>query len=472
MKRFVALLILFALAGGAYYYTQVYLPSSTAATTANSAGPGGGRRGGGRGDGPIAVLATDARTADVPVTIDAIGTVQALNTVTARAQVDGKLMKLAFKDGQDVKAGDVLALIDPTTYQATYDQAVAKKAQDQAQLANAKIDLERYERLAKTEYGSRQQADTQRATVAQLEAQVRSDQGAIDNAKAILDYTTIRAPLDGRTGIRLIDEGNIIRSGDTTGLVVITQLRPISTIFNLPQQQLRPVSDAMAQKPVHVEAFDSDGITLLDAGTITVVDNQVDQTTGTVRFKATFPNDRLQLWPGQFVNVKVLVRTLRDAVVVPTSAVQRGPSGPFVYVVGDDGKVSLHPVTVGQQNETQSVITAGVEPAMKVVTTGFTRLTDGATVSVSAAAEDGAAKPARPVNRDQVRQRRPRENGEIRPARGDGQGRGEGRGSGDGRRRQEGRTNPPDQPGSANAPDPATTAPPPANATQPNENAK
>ncbi|MBY0611530.1 MAG: efflux RND transporter periplasmic adaptor subunit [Beijerinckiaceae bacterium] len=452
MKRVLALLILFAAAGGIYYYTQVYLPAN--APAAQNAGQGS-RRGGGAGrggEGPVAVIVASVKRADVPVTIDAIGTVQALNTVTVKAQVDGKLIRIAFKDGQDVKAGDVLAVIDPTTYQAAYDQAVAKKAQDEAQLANARTDLERYERLAKTEYGSRQQADTQRATVAQFEAQVRSDQAAIDNAKAILDYTTVRAPIDGRTGIRAVDQGNIIKASDTTGLVVITQLKPISVLFNLPQQQLRVVSDAMAAGAVQVQAFESDGVTMLDTGAVTVVDNQVDQTTGTVRFKSNFPNDRLQLWPGQFVNVKVLVKTLRDAVVVPTSAVQRGPSGPFVYVVGDDNKVTLRTVMVGQQSETQSVINSGIAPPQRVVTTGFTRLTDGAAVTVTEAADEAGNPPA-PANRDQVRQRRVRD-----PNAPEGQ---------RGQRRQGERRNgnPPDQPGSDTAPNPQNTAPPPAPAS-------
>ena len=453
MKRFFALLVLFAAAGGIYYYAQVYLPSTTPAN--QTAGQGSRRGGGGRGgEGPVAVIVASAKLADVPVTIDAIGTVQALNTVTVKAQVDGKLIKIAFKDGQDVKAGEVLAVIDATTYQAAYDQAVAKKAQDAAQLANARTDLERYERLAKTEYGSRQQADTQRATVAQFEAQVRSDQGAIDNAKAILDYTTVRAPIDGRTGIRAVDQGNIIKASDTTGIVVITQLKPISVLFNLPQQQLRVVSDAMAGGPVQVQAFESDGVTMLDNGIVTVVDNQVDQTTGTVRFKSNFPNDRLQLWPGQFVNVKVLVKTLQNAIVVPTSAVQRGPSGPFVYTVGEDSKVALKPIVVGQQSETQSVITSGIAPPQRVVTTGFTRLTDGAAVTITEATGDETNGAPPPANRDQVRQRRNREGGERSEASPDGQ---------RGQRRQGGRPNgaPADQPGSDKAPDPQNTAPPP-----------
>ncbi len=405
MKRFLLLLLIVAGGAGYYYYARGSAPADTQAT--------GGRRGGGRGEGPVAVLVTQVRKADVPVTLDAVGTVQALNTVTVRAQIDGKLMKLAFRDGQDVKTGDILAQIDPTTAQAQYDQAVAKKAQDEAQLANARLDFQRYQKLAQTEYGSRQQADTQRATVAQLEAQTRSDQASIDSFKAQLDFTTIRAPIDGRTGIRNVDQGNIIRSSDANGLVVITQLRPISIVFNLPQQNLRVISGAMALESVNVQVYDADNTTVLDQGSLAVMDNLVDQTTGTVKLKATFPNANLQLWPGQFVNVRVLVNTLKQAVVVPSSAVQRGPTGPYVYTLGDGNKVSLKPVVVGQQNETISVIISGVEPPSKVITTGFTRLIDGATVSPTdvGAQTDTDAAPARARNpqRDGSRQRRPRD---------------------------------------------------------------
>ena len=259
-----------------------------------------------------------------------VGTIQALNTGTVRTQVDGRLLEIAFRDGQDVRKGDVLAKVDPATYQAQYDQAVAKKAQDEAQLANARADLERYAKLAQTDYGSRQQADTQRATVAQLEAQIRSDQGAIDNAKAYLDYTTIRAPIDGRLGIRQVDQGNIVRASDTNGLVVITQLKPIAMVFNLPQQQLRAVSAAVARGSVEVDALDSDGTTIIDKGVVEVIDNVVDQTTGTIKVKARFPNERLQLWPGQFVNVRVFVDVLKHVVVAPTAI------GPTWALTGED----------------------------------------------------------------------------------------------------------------------------------------
>lgn len=406
MKRLLVLLVLLgAAAWGWHSYNGGWLPASGDNVSSAAQGPRGGRRGGrpGGNEGPIPVIATPARYGDVPVTADAVGTIQALNTVTVRSQVDGRLIEIAFKDGQDVKKGDLLAKIDPATYQAQYDQAVAKKSQDEALLANARADLERYAKLAQTDYGSRQQADTQRATVAQLEAQVRSDQGAIDNARAYLDYTTIRAPIDGRLGIRQVDQGNIVRASDSSGLVVITQLKPIAMIFNLPQQQLRAVSAAVARGPVEVDALDSDGTTIIDKGVIEVIDNVVDQTTGTIKVKARFPNDRLQLWPGQFVNVRVFVDLLKHVVVAPTAAIQRGPNGAYVFAVNDDETVRQVNVTVGQQDETTAVITGGIEPPAKLVTTGFARLTDKARVRVSTpeeAAQPPVAAPGRRGTRE------------------------------------------------------------------------
>jgi multidrug efflux system membrane fusion protein len=347
-----------------------------------------GKRGRGAPDAPVPVLAAQAKLADVPVYLDGVGTTKALNTVTVRPQVDGKLMRILFREGQDVERGYVLAEIDPVTYQALFDQAVAKKAQDEAQLANARLDLERYNRLVASNAVARQQADTQRALVAQLEAQVKLDQAAIDNAQAILGYTKIIAPISGRTGIRMVDEGNLIRAGDaSTGIVVITQIRPLSIFFSLPQQQLARVNRAFAQGPLTVEALGSDNKTVVDRGTLQVVDNQVDQTTGTVKLKAEFPNADLQLWPGQFVNVRLLIETLRQVVVVPTGAVQRGPNGAFVYVVKDDGSVAVRPVTMSLQDDTQAVITSGIAAQDRVVTTGFARISDGTKVAVSNAGE-------------------------------------------------------------------------------------
>jgi len=348
----------------------------------------------GADNGPVPVLAASAQKADVPVYLDAVGTIRALNTVTVRPQVDGKLLKVGFKEGDDVKKGDLLAQIDPTTYQAQLDQAIAKKAQDEAQLSNAKMDLDRYERLAATNAINRQQADTQKALVAQYAALVKSDQAAIDNMQAMLSYTAIVAPIDGRTGIRMVDEGNIVHASDTTSaIVVITQVKPISVLFNLPQQDLGQVNIAFAKGPLSVEAQRSDNDAVIDRGTLRVVDNQVDQTTGTVKLKAEFPNVELQLWPGQFVNVRLLIDTLKDVVVIPTGAVQRGPNGTFVFVVKDDNTAAMRPITVAKQDETQTVVPNGVVPPERVVTTGFARLTDGGKVSISSGDGTPAAQP-------------------------------------------------------------------------------
>jgi membrane fusion protein, multidrug efflux system len=351
---------------------------------------------GGRGfgdDGPVPVIAAAVRKADVPVYLDGVGTIKALNTVTVRPQVDGRLLSVNFVEGQNVQRGFVLAQIDPVTYQAAYDQAVAKKAQDEATLANARIDLERYNRLVATNSVPRQQLDTQKATVAQLEAQVKLDQAVIDNAKAVLDYTNVIAPIDGRTGIRLVDQGNYVRAADPTGLVVITQLQPISVLFTLPQQQLGEVNRAAARRTLPVEVLGSDNKTGVEKGELKVVDNQVDQTTGTIKLKAEFPNRELQLWPGQFVNVRLLINTLEQVVVAPTAAVQRGPNGTFVYVVQPDNKVAIRSIAVSQQDETLSVIDNGLQPDERVVTTGFARLTAGAEVAVTNAESVPAGVP-------------------------------------------------------------------------------
>jgi len=350
-------------------------------------------------EGPVPVLVAPVTRADVPVYLDAVGTIKALNTVTVRPQVDGKLLSVNFKEGDDVKKGDVLAKIDPVIYQALLDQAIAKKAQDEAQLANSKIDLARYEKLAATAAINKQQADTQRALVAQNTALVQADQAAIDNARAMLGYTTITAPLDGRTGIRMVDEGNLVRAADVnSAIVVMTQLRPISVLFNLPQQELPQLNAAVTKGPLSVEAQRSDTDAVIDRGLLRVVDNQVDQTTGTVKLKAEFPNPDLQLWPGQFVNIRLLIDTLKQVVVIPTGAVQRGPNGTFVYVVEDDNTVTVRPITVQKQDETQTVVRGGLEANERVVTTGFVRLTDGSKVSVGTA-EAPPAQPERSQNR-------------------------------------------------------------------------
>jgi multidrug efflux system membrane fusion protein len=335
-----------------------------------------------RPDQSVPVLAATPYIKDVPVYLDGVGAVRALNNVLVRPQVDGKLISINFVEGQDVKKGDVLCEIDPVIYKAQFDQAVAKKAQDEALLANQRLDLIRYQQLAATNAGSKQQYDTQHAVIAQQEALVEADQAAIDNARATLGYAKVIAPISGRTGLRQVDQGNIVHASDATGVAVITQLQPIAVLFSLPQQQIVRVNEASAKGTLAVDVFGNDGTTVVDTGKLAGIDNQVDPTTGTLKLKAEFPNDKLQLWPGQFVNVRLRIETLSQAMVIPTSAVQRGPTGTFSYVTGENNTVTAKPVTVTQQNETEAVIADGLSTSDRVVTTGFASLSDGAKVSV------------------------------------------------------------------------------------------
>jgi multidrug efflux system membrane fusion protein len=352
---------------------------------------------------PIPVLTAAAAAKDVAIYLDGLGTVQAFYTVTMKAMVDGPLIAVNFKEGQDVHKGDVLAQIDPRTYQAALDNVVAKHAQDQAQLANARLDLARYQKLVANNYASTQQADTARAQVAQFEALVQQDQAQIDNARTQLSYATITAPIDGRTGIRQVDPGNIVHAADATGMVVITQLAPIAVLFTLPQQALPSVAQAMADGNAPVLAFAQDATggaaKLLDTGTLTVLDNQVDPTTGTIKLKAVFPNAQHRLWPGGFVSVRLRSEIARQAIVVPPSAIQRGPRGPYVFVIGEDATAKRRLVTVGYEDEQGSVITAGLKAGDNVVTDGASRLSDGSKVSVAkadAGAGQGPDQPAAP----------------------------------------------------------------------------
>ena len=394
---------------GVYYMPQAQQPRQV------QGGSKGGQRGAIASGDSVPVLATPAKLADVPVYLDGVGTAKALNTVTVRSQVDGKLIKISFTEGQDVDKGYVLAKIDPVTYQAAYDQTVAKKAQDEAQLANARLDLERYTRLAATNAVNKQQLDTQKAMVAQLEAQLKLDQAAIDNARAILSYTDVIAPITGRTGIRLIDEGNIVKAADASGIVILTQLRPIYIFFNLPQQHLPELNKGFSEAPLAVDAIGPDGKSALDRGKVVVIDNQVDQTTGTVKLKAEFPNPNLQLWPGQFVNVRVLMDTRRQVVVVPTAAIQRGPNGTLVYVLRDDSTVTVRPVKLSQQDEIQSVIDAGLQAGERVITTGFARLTEGTAVTVSSAEDSGDAARSNQPRAEGTGGGRPEDTGQAAP---------------------------------------------------------
>ncbi|MEJ0020487.1 MAG: efflux RND transporter periplasmic adaptor subunit [Acetobacteraceae bacterium] len=343
----------------------------------------------------VPVLVATAEQKDVPIYLDGLGTVQAFNTVTVRPMVDGPLVAVNFNEGQFVKKGDVLAQVDPRTYQAAFDQAVAKKAQDEAQLANARLDLARYAKLAASNYTPGQQADTARAQVAQFEALVKQDQAQIDNARTQLGYATIASPLDGRTGMRQVDAGNIVHASDATGLVVITQLQPVSVVFTLPQQTLPQVAKAMSQGTAKVIAYAQGSAGspagVLDTGTLTVLDNQVDPTTGTIKLKATFPNAESRLWPGAFVGAEVQVDTVKGAVVVPPAAVQRGPRGSYVYVVNADNTTTRRNVKIGHEDAQASIVTDGLKPGEKVVVDGTSRLNDGSKVTVSQPGTSGPA---------------------------------------------------------------------------------
>jgi multidrug efflux system membrane fusion protein len=336
---------------------------------------------------PVPVLTATAATKDVPIYMDGLGTVQAFYTVTMKAMVDGPLLAVNFDEGQDVRKGDLLAQIDPRTYQAALDNATAKKAQDQAQLANARLDLVRQQKLVANNFTSAQQADTARAQVAQFEALVQQDQAQIDTARTQLSYTTVTAPIDGRTGIRLVDAGNIVHAADATGIVMLTQLQPISVLFTLPQQALPAVARAMAQGNAAVLALAQDAIggapKVLDTGSLTVLDNQVDATTGTIKLKAVFPNKQRVLWPGGFVSVRLRTDTAKDAVVVPPSAIQRGPRGPYVFVIGDDATAKRQAVAVGYEDEQGSVIASGLKVGETVVIDGASRLSDGSKVTLA-----------------------------------------------------------------------------------------
>lgn len=331
----------------------------------------------------VPVAAAFAERRDFPIFLTGLGAVQAYNLVTVKVRVDGHLDKVAFVEGQTVSEGEVLAQIDPRPFQALLAQARAAKKRDEAQLANAKLDLERTKTLILREFATRQLADTQRALVAQLEAAVQGDQAAIDNAEVQLGYTTIVSPIAGRTGMRLVDRGNIVRTTDTNALVVITQVQPISVVFTLPQDVLGEVVREMSRGSLKVFAHNRDGATQLGEGVLVLIDNQVDPATGTIRLKATFENKDNALWPGQFVNVRLLLRTRPEVVTVPAQAVQQGQIGPFAYVIKSDQSVEQRTVKVGYSREGTSLIEEGLKPGDQVVVEGQYKLRPGAQVQVS-----------------------------------------------------------------------------------------
>src|SRR3984893_8024879 len=316
----------------------------------------------------IAVDTAVVTHADVPIYLSGLGTVQAFYTVTVTARVDGELQTVAFTEGQTVHKGDLLAQIDPRPNRAAYDQALATKAKDAAQLANAKRDLDRYLILQPQDLASKQTVDTQRAMVDQLTAQLQVDQALIDNARTQLEYTRITSPIDGRTGIRLVDPGNIVRAADTTGIVVVTQVQPIAVIFTLPEEALEAVASALAAGPVKVTSAARSAGTALDEGTLQLIDNQITSATGTLKLKAIFSNLHNTLWPGQFVDARVLIRTDRNVMTIPTPAVQMGPNGPFTYVVKSDSTVEVRPLKIGEETDGLTIVSDGLALHEQVVT--------------------------------------------------------------------------------------------------------
>jgi multidrug efflux system membrane fusion protein len=326
---------------------------------------------------------------DLQTFLEGLGTVQAYNTVTIHPQVDGQLIKLTVKEGQDVKAGELLFEIDPRPYQAAYDQAVAKKAQDQAQLANAKLDLQRYTSLAEKNFIAHQQLDSTQAQVNQLEAAVKGDQALIDAAKVNLDYCSIRSPIEGRVGIRAVDVGNVVHASDPTGLIVIAQLQPIHLMFSLAEDNLQNILQVSAKALPAVSAISRDGSKHLDDGQLDLVDNQVDQTTGMVRLRATLPNKSHLLWPGQFVNARLTLEKLTGVTTIPLDAIQRGPEGRSVFVVKNDGTVEQRPIQIGPVSEGVAVVTKGVADGETVVTSGQYRLESGSKVEIRTDAVKG-----------------------------------------------------------------------------------
>lgn len=334
----------------------------------------------------IPVEAASVKRQDVPVLMSNIGAVQAYQSVLVRPRVDGTIQQFMFTEGQDVKAGDKLALIDPRPYQTALDQALAKKAADQAQLANAERDLTRYANLARSDFASRQQLDTQQAVVAQLQATIAGDEAAAAAARLNVEYSHIVSPIDGRTGLRMVDAGNLVHASDSTGIVSIAQIHPIAVVFTLPQEQLPQIQASMARGTLPVQAFTQDGRTQLSAGKLLTIDNSIDPATGTIKLKAEFANTDDKLWPGQFVNARLQVDTLKGALTVPSIAIQRGPAGLFVYVIKPDGTVAMQPAETVQDDGQTAVIARGLDEGAQVVVNGMSRLQNGSHVSVAAKA--------------------------------------------------------------------------------------
>jgi multidrug efflux system membrane fusion protein len=374
------IVLIAAVAGAGYYGWQRYDGANKAAAAAASAQKS--------ARNPVRVSTAPVQKADFPVYLTGLGTVQGFNTVLVRPRVDGQIDKIAFTEGQLVNQGDLLVEIDPRPYKAALDQAKAKKEQDEANLANANLDLQRYTKLG--EFATKQQTDTQRSTVQQLTAQIAADDAAISNAQTQFDYTAIKAPISGVAGLRQVDLGNIVNASAQTGIVTIAQIEPISVIFTAPEEQLPYINEAQRIAPLKTIAITTDGKKPLAEGTLSVVNNQVDSTSGTIRLKAVFDNKNHALWPGQSVSTRLLVRTLKDATVVPDDAIQHGADGLYAYAVNQDNKAELHKIKVSHSIDGRSVVEDGLSPGQQVITAGQYKVNPGTLVSTAVASTDPA----------------------------------------------------------------------------------
>ncbi len=385
----VALLVLAVIVGYAVYHAMH-----------RSSGPGGagggrGGRGGAMAGKPMPVMVATAAKGDINVVLSALGNVTPVNNVTVKTRVDGQLVRLAFTEGQTVKAGDLLAEVDPRTYQAQLAQAEGQLARDTALLQNAKLDLQRYQTLLSQDSIAKQQVDTQASLVRQYEGTVKLDQGNVDNARVQLSYTRIVAPVAGRVGLRQVDPGNIVHASDTNGIVVITQIDPITVLYSIPEDNLPKVMPRLQSgDKLPVEAWDRAQTTVLAHGVLMTVDNTIDNTTGTVKLRAQFPNQNAMLFPNQFVNVRMRVDTLHDQVIVPGAAIQRGTQGTFVYTVGEDSKVTLRVVKLGVTEGDRVSVASGLNLGERVVIDGADKLRDGSPVEVIQPGAGPASAPA------------------------------------------------------------------------------
>jgi multidrug efflux system membrane fusion protein len=383
LKTVVIILGLIASGAAAAYYFYPAEPVGGASERGNARLSGSSRFRNADADQPIPVVAGTVEIADVPVYLTGIGTVTAFNTVSVKSRIDGQLQQVMYTEGQDVRAGEVLAQIDPRPLQAALRQMEAAKLKDAAQLISAKADLARYQALSAKEYATKQSVEQQKATVAQLDATLQSDEAQIDSARVQLEYTTITSPINGRTGLRQVDAGNIVHPTDQTPLVVVTQVQPISVVFTLPSDVLPQITQNGASTALPVAAFSKDNQQKLADGTLSLIDNMIDQTTGTIKLKAVFANEQRTLWPGQFVNARLLATTRKGGLLIPATVAQRGPNGNFAFVIKSDLTVEMRPIEIGPVTDGRALVVSGLAAGERVVVDGQYKLQAGSKVEIS-----------------------------------------------------------------------------------------